>query len=356
VSPRRLVAVGGAVLVTVVALTWALEWVVPAPFSGYLAVVVVGLVGLELLKRQPRQQALRMFGIYLRARERGQDEPGARARLVERIARGEAGRQQAARTAQAAWAGRSEKDRVVAGVGALLRERGRALDAEALGTAYDRVRDRVLIPGWDALPREFVEAIEGRLDQAQRGDLDALAGRYQLFEQRFFRGAAGLGRAPEQAVADFARLLGSLANRVAGEHPGDAERAYRLSLALRPDLNLAHAGLALLLARTGRPADGATEARIALDVLDAYARRGPEEEPSPEDVPYRSPVRLRAVLEEVVRGAAPPPAVSPGAALAAARRERIQRILWVVSLALILFSATLWFVLRGAEWGPGAAP
>lgn len=346
----QIALLGAAALAAVAVLTWLLEPLVPAPFSGYLAAVAVGLAVTEIVKRQPRQRALRLFAAYLRARERGADEAAARARLLARAARDEEARRRAA----AAWVGASEKERVVGGVAALLHRHGRPLDLQVLDAAYDRVRDRVLIPGWEALPQAFVDALRRRLGEAQRAELDRLAESYPLFQQRFFRDAAALGQAPEEGVADFARLLASLGNRVAGEHPGDAERAYRLSLALRPELNLAHAGLALVLARTGRAAEAAREAQRALEVLDAYERRAPTEAPSTEDVPYRSPLRLRQVLERLGRGEPPPaPAEESGAS---ARRERLRRILWVVSLVLILFSATLWLLLRGAEWGPGAAP
>jgi len=131
--------------------------------------------------------------------------------------------------------------------------------------------------------------------------LDALAERYRLFHQRFFRQPSALAIDPGVSIIDFARLLASVANHTAKEAPGDAERAYRLSLKLRPDENLAHGGLALLLAETGRTREAAREAALALGVLDAFAQRARDRA---EDIyPFKSPVRLREALERVVAGA-----------------------------------------------------
>ena len=106
------------------------------------------------------------------------------------------------------------------------------------------------------------------------------------------------------AVADFARLLQSAGNRIGKDAPGDAERAYRLSLRLRPDRNLAHAGLALLLDQTGRAGEAAREAALALGVLDDYAQVAGQGPAPAEDIwPFRSPVELRAKLEALTKGA-----------------------------------------------------
>jgi hypothetical protein len=302
---RRLGLVLGAVA-TVVALTWVLQQAVPAPYSGYLAVVVVGLVATQLYKRQPRQQAMRLFNIYLTARAGGADPEAARDRLLARLWRSgdrEARRHAAAELASA-WTAESEKERIIGAVGALLARRGTRLDAQALGAAWDRVRDRFVITGWEALPREFVSVVRGRLDERERTELDALAEHHRLFHQRFFRAPSSLAADPESAVGGFARLLNSVGNHLAREHPGDAERAYRLSLRLRPDGNLAHGGLALLLEQAGRAAEAEREARAALAVLDDYARRAPERAPVPEDIfPFTSPQALREVLARVAGAA-----------------------------------------------------
>lgn len=281
-------------IAAVVILTWLLEHAIPPPFSGYLAVVLVGLAAIQFYKRRPRQRAYALFHVYLKARARGADEATARARLLARA--GGAG-------AAPAWDGPSEKARVVRAVGRLLQARGQVLDEDALGREYDRARDRFMIPGWEALPPEFVEAVLGRLDEDERRRLDALVDRYGLFRQRFFQNASSLAADPEASRRDFARLLASLGNRMSKEAPGDAERAYRLSLRLSPDRNLAHAGLALLLHQTGRTRDARQEARIALEVLDEYARQAAEGPPSTEDIyPFRTPPALREALGRVAAG------------------------------------------------------
>ncbi len=283
-------------IAAVVILTWLLEHAIPPPFSGYLAVVLVGLAAIQLYKRRPRQQAFALFHAYLKARARGADEAAARARLLARAGGSEAG-------AGTAWEGPSEKARVVGAVGRLLGARGQVLDEDALGREYDRARDRFMIPGWEALPPEFVEAVLGRLDEDERRRLDALIDRYRLFQQRFFQNASSLAADPAASRRDFARLLASLGNRIRKEAPGDAERAYRLSLRLSPDRNLAHAGLALLLDQTGRARDARQEARIALEVLDDYARQAAQEPPSMEDIyPFRTPPALREALGRVAAG------------------------------------------------------
>jgi hypothetical protein len=295
-------ALGGVAAVVLV--TWVLEQVMPPPYSGYLALVLVGLVATEIVKRQPRQRALRMFRIYLRARERGAAEAAARERLLERVRPARRGRAEVAVETAAAWTGASERDRVVSGVGYLLAREGRALGAPDLGAAYDRARDRVMIAGWEALPPGFTDAVLDRLEPREREDLDGLVARYRLFDQKFFRSPSALGADPAAGAADFARLLHSLGNRMAGEHPGDAERAYRLSLRIRPELNLAHAGLALLLDRTGRTREAAGEAQVALEVLDRYATRPRDEAPTVEDIsPFRTPASLRQALDRVRAGA-----------------------------------------------------
>ena len=82
---------------------------------------------------------------------------------------------------------------------------------------------------------------------------------------------------------------------------GDAERAYRLSLRMRPEGNLAHAGLALLLASTGRDAEAGREAKTALEVLDSYARDASARTPSTEDIsPFKSPTSLREALTRLL--------------------------------------------------------
>jgi hypothetical protein len=301
--PIRLVyavALALAALAAVVALTWALEQAIPPPYSGYLALILVGLAATQAFKRRPEQRARRMFRIYLRARERGADESAARAHLLARLYRDTDTRQRVAREIDAMWAGPSETDRVVDGVAALLARTGKAIDAHRLRTAYDRERDRFTIAGWEGLPKPFVDEVMARLDEPARGQLDGLIAKYALFRQKFFRNPTSLAVDPAASSTDFARLLHSMGNRLAAAEPGDAERAYRLSLRLRPDRNLAHAGLALLLERTGRTREAAIEARLGLGVLDDYARRAAAEEPSTEDIsPFRSPTGLREALERV---------------------------------------------------------
>jgi hypothetical protein len=290
-------------IAAVVALTWALEHAMPPPYSGYLAVVLVGLALTHIVKRQPPQQAARMVRAYLRARERGDDEARARDQLLARLYPDPPIRQRTAGDLDAVWTGPSEKDRVIGGVAALLAHNGKTLDRDALAAIYDRLRDQFAIPGWDALPGEFVVAVRGRLDQREREQLDALALRYRLFHQKFFRSPSSLGADPAAGAAEFARLLNSMGNRLSPDEPGDAERAYRLSLSVQPERNLAHAGLALLLERTGRARDAAREARTALEVLDDYARRAAHELPSHEDIgPFKSLAELRSALQQVADG------------------------------------------------------
>jgi len=163
----RILGWGLAGATAVVALTWALEHVMPAPYSGYLALVVVGFVVTELIRRRPPQRAERMFRLYCRARERGVDEVRARERLLGRLHRGAKGRQRIRSQVEAAWVGATEKDRVSAAVAVLLAAEGRTLDPAALAGAWDRTRDRFTIPGWEALPREFVESLRSRLPASE---------------------------------------------------------------------------------------------------------------------------------------------------------------------------------------------
>lgn len=298
----RLLGIAFAGAIAVVVVTWALEHAIPPPYSGYLALTLVGLAIIQLYKLKPTQRAERLFRLYFKARARGAAEPEARTRLLTRLYGDGEERGRVARELENAWTGQSEKERLLGGVAAILARRGTRLDRARLSVVYDRARDRVKIPGWEALPPEFVGRVRDGLDDGQRKQLDTLVERYHLFDQRFFRQPSALGAAPADAVVDFARLLHSLGNRVAADEPGDAERAYRLSLALRPASNLAHAGLALLLERTGRTRDAAREARIALDVLDDLARRAADlrEPPATEDIsPFRSPVKLREALARV---------------------------------------------------------
>lgn len=292
----------GAVLLLTVVLAQA----VPHPFAGYLAAVLVGLAVTQWVRRQPHQRAARLFRVYLRAREGGADEATARERLVHRVAPRPDDRERIRRHLLAGWRGPAEKDRVVGGVTAVLAAAGVVPDPRRLEVTYDRVRDRFTIPGWDALPRPFVEALRARLEPSESETLDRLAERYRLFEQRFFRQPSGLGADPTGAVEDFARLLASLGHRLASGAPEDAERALRLSLRLRPSHNLAHGGLALLLARAGRWAEAVEEARLALAVLDALPARAATHGARPEDIsPFRSPGELRRALEQVAGGALP---------------------------------------------------
>ena len=215
-------------------------------------------------------------------------EEEARRRLLERERTAEVG---------AAWAGGSERDRLLAAVAALLAGRGLTLEPGVLAAAFERERDRFTIPGWALLPPGFVRAVREPLDERERGQLDALMERYAVFGQRFFTRPSALGVDPGASAVDFARLLHSMGNRLAREEPGDAERAYRLSLRVRPAGNLAHAGLALLLAQTGRDAEASREAQTALQVLDGYARQAAAQMPSTEDIsPFRSPTSLREAL------------------------------------------------------------
>jgi hypothetical protein len=300
---RRGLGFGLAGGLAVVALTWAIEHVVPPPFSLLLALVLVGLAVTQLIKRQPAERAGRMFRLYFRARERGADERTARERLVGRLHRDTAVRERLARAIETRWTGPAEKDRAMAGIGYLLAHEGRSLSGDLLAAAHDRARDRFTIPGWEALPVEFVTAVRARLDPPQMEQLDRLAEDYRLFHQRFFRAPASLAVDPAGSVADFARLLASLGNRLRADHPGDAERAYRLSLRLRADENLAHAGLALVLEQTGRTREAAGEARAALGVLDALAAGAATRTPRTEDIsPFATPKSLREALERVAAG------------------------------------------------------
>jgi hypothetical protein len=291
-------------LAALMLLTWAFETIMPPPYSGFLAACVIGLTVTGLLKRRPRQRALRMFSVYLRARERGADERAARERLLAWLHRNEVVRQRLARDVEAHWTGQSEKARVIGGVGALLARERRAVEGETLAAIYDRARDRFTIPGWESLPAEFVGEVRRRLEAPAWTQLDALAGKHRLFDQKFFRSPVSLGADPRASVIDLARLLQSLGNRLAKDEPGDAERAYRLSLELRPDDNLAHAGLALLLEQTGRHGEAAREATVALKLLDAYAGHAADREPTIEDIsPFRSPKSLREALERAAASA-----------------------------------------------------
>jgi hypothetical protein len=295
------IALAGAMIV--VLLTWALEHVMPPPYSGFLALVIVAVVATEVIRRRPKQRAERMLRRYLAARERGVDEGTARVRLLARFYRSPEARQRLAAQVEATWVGASEKERVSTGIAALLASEGRPLDATALTALYDGVRDRFAIEGWEALPREFVESLRARLEDGDSRQLDALAQKYRLFHQRFFSQPSALAVDPAAKVADFARLLASVGNHIAKEAPGDAERAYRLSLKLRSTENLAHGGLALLLVETGRTREAAREAALALGVLDALARQARERAPTTEDIhPFKSPARLREALERVVAG------------------------------------------------------
>jgi hypothetical protein len=297
-------ALAALALAAVVALTWLLEHAVPPPYSGYLAVVTVGFVATAIFRRQPRQRALKMFRAYLHARERGADESAARARMLTRLYRRATVRSRAGERLQAAWVGATEKDRVLSGVAALLADEGKRLEADGLDGAYDETRNRFLIRGWDALPQAFVDHVRGQLDEHERTQLDGLMERYRLFEQRFFRSASALGADSRAGAVDFARLLNSTGNHLRKDEPGDAERAYRLSLRLRPDENLAHAGLALLLQSTGRNREATREATMGLKILDGYAQRAVERNPTNEDIyPFRSPQSLREALERVMQDA-----------------------------------------------------
>jgi hypothetical protein len=305
-APRflRIAASTVAALVVVIALTLTFEQVMPPQIASFLSAIVVGLVIVRLVKRKAPHRALRLFRRYLEARQRGADETGARALMLAGLTRDEDARRRLER--ELPWEGPSEKDRVVAGVARLLERQGKPLDAQGLGALYDRVRDRFSIPGWELLPREFVDLVFGRLDEREREQLDRLVVKYQIFRQKFFRAPSGLARDPLESATDFARLLHSMGNRLVTEEPGDAERAYRLSLRLRPDRNLAHAGLAVLLDRTGRQREAVQEARIGLEVLDDFAHRPVDEAPSTEDIsPFRSPVQLREALLRVSRGEPP---------------------------------------------------
>jgi hypothetical protein len=269
----------------------------PPPYSGYLAFVIVGFVATQLYRHRPAERAGRLFRVYLRARQRGAGEEEARRGLLERAHRPPDG-------IEPAWIGASERDRLAAGVAALLGGRGVTLDPAVLAAAFERERDRFTIPGWALLPPAFVERVRGPLDERERGQLDALTEQYGVFRQRFFTRPSALGADPEASAIDFARLLHSMGNGLTKEHPGDAERAYRLSLRMRPSDNLAHAGLALLLASTGRDAEAGREARTALEVLDGYARDASARTPSTEDIsPFKSPSSLREALTRLL---APP--------------------------------------------------
>jgi hypothetical protein len=297
----RIAALAFAFAAAVAGLTWGLERVMPPPFSGFLALILVGLVVTELVKRQPRQRALRLLRTYFHARERGADEATARARLLGRLLRDPDRRERLAREVEAGWVGASEKDRVLGGIAPLLARTRRTLDRSALAEAYDRARDQFTIGSWDALPLEFTQAVRARLDGLERQQLDELVERHRLFQQRFFKRPSSLELDPARGVIEFARLLHSLGNHLARDAAADAERAYRLSLRLRPDENLAHAGLALLLDRAGRSGEAEQEAKIALQVLDGYAARAAERSPTTEDIsPFRSPAALREALERVV--------------------------------------------------------
>jgi hypothetical protein len=294
-----LLALGG--LIAVVVLGWALGHLMPPPFSGYLALILVALTATQIYKSRPAQRAGQLFRFYLRAREHGAGEDEARRRLLARH-HDRGGRPAGAGDVEAAWVGPSERDRLVAGVGALLANRGSMIDPALLAAAYGRERDRLTIPGWALLPPEFVQEVRGRLAERERSQLDALMDRYVVFKQRFFTRPSLLGADPGASATDFARLLHSMGNRLAKEQPGDAERAYRLSLRVRPERNLAHAGLALLLADTGRDDEASRQARTALQVLDAYAQHTAEAQtPSTEDIsPFRSPLSLRQALERLL--------------------------------------------------------
>jgi hypothetical protein len=295
------VAAAGAT--AVVALTWILEHVMPPPYSGYLALVLVGLTVTELIRRQPRQQVERMFRHYCRDRERGLDEGKARERLLRRRYRSAPGRQRLGPQTEAAWTGATEKERVSAGVAFLLASEGKTFDSAMLAAAWDHVRDRFTIPGWESLPREFVERIRSRLDAESLVQLDALIEQHRLFHQRFFRQPSALATDPTASVADFARFMASLANHIAEKEPEAAERAYRISLRLRPEDNLAHAGLAFVLEKTGRSHEAAREASIALGVLDDYARRAGQRPATTEDIyPFKTAVGLREALTRVAGG------------------------------------------------------
>ena len=172
--PGRLALAALAAVGAVLALGWALGHVMPPPYSGYLAFVIVGLVATQLYKHRPAERAGRLFRVYLRARQRGAGEEAARGRLLEQG--GDA----------AAWIGDSERERVIAGVAALLGSRGVALEPAELAARFERERDRFTIPGWGLLPAGFARAVRERLDERERGDLDALMERYAVFRQRFF--------------------------------------------------------------------------------------------------------------------------------------------------------------------------
>jgi hypothetical protein len=292
-------ALAAAGLAAVAALAWALGTVVPPPFSSVLAIVVVGLLATELLKRRPAQRALRMFHAYFRARERGADEAAARSRLVTRLGRDRTPQHRLSPALEAGWVGESERDRVLGGVAALLAQERRRVDLETLGRLYDRARDRFTIPGWDALPKEFVGELQRRLASSDLQRLDALAEKYRLFHQRFFRNSVSLGVDPAAGVADLARLLQSLGNRLARDGIEDALLAYRLSLALRPADNLARAGLALLLDRAGRSREAAPEAGLALGALDGHTRHAGGDLTLEDLFPYRKRDDLRQALERI---------------------------------------------------------
>jgi hypothetical protein len=292
----RILGIALAGALAVVALTWMLEHVMDPPYSGYLALCAVGVLVTTVIKRQPAQRAARWFRLYLRARSRGADEETARDRLA-------ADRPRLGADVKAAWRGEDEKERILKAVAVLLAAEGKQLDAAALGATYDRLRDRFSIAGWSSLPKEFVREAYGRLEERERRHLDALADKYRLFHQRFFQRTSSLAGDPRASLVDFARLLASVGNHIATDEPGDAERAYRLSLRLRPDENLAHAGLALVLDQTGRNHEAVAEAQAALQVLDAFAARAAARTPTTEDIhPFKSPKSLREALERVTRG------------------------------------------------------
>jgi hypothetical protein len=295
---KRILGIALAGAAAVVALTWVLQRVMPPPYSGYLALSIVGLTVTTILKRRPAERAARWFRRYYRARARG-DERMARERLLAPLRR----RPQLRAEIEAAWRGTSEEERVLAGVRALLAACGQSIEPPAFRAAYDGVRDRFPVTSWSMLPDAFVREVRRCLEERDQHHLDALTDKYRLFQQRFFRRPSSLGADPGSGVQEFARLLASLGNHIAKDEPGDAERAYRLSLRLHPDENLAHAGLALLFERTGRNRDALIEAHEGLQVLDTFAARASERPPSTEDIyPFTSPKSLREALLRVTGG------------------------------------------------------
>ena len=169
---------------------------------------------------------------------------------------------------------------------------------------YQVLKEEASTKGWEHFPGKFVQGLKAILGEGKFDCLTLLAEKYRLFDQDFFAHPETFTDIGNEITAlEIACLLTSMGNDLCGRQIlDDAEKAYRITLALRPEHFAARAMLAAICYDSDRLSEARTYAREAITDMNSHAERY-KDIPVPEHIAHPNAINsFWSLLQLIAEG------------------------------------------------------